>query len=103
MLVDQVQVLRENLPRLEDFETCLPLMGGVTSVRRAYDFIHLIHPARDIITCITRADPSGNRLPKHLRGWNVQANDEHGNDTTVDLRRLLGMLVHVYYLRTGRT
>ena len=50
-------------------------MGGVTSVRRAYDFIHLIHPARDIITCITRADPSGNRLHQPA-GVRVGRNDQ---------------------------
>ncbi|MCY4654374.1 MAG: hypothetical protein OXC95_14565, partial [Dehalococcoidia bacterium] len=60
---------------------------------------HLIQPARDIITSIRRADPSGNKLPKHLRGWNVNAKDGYGKATTVDLKDLLGMLVHVYYLR----
>ena len=99
LLIDQVQVLRENIQQLKNFEACLPLLGGVGSVRQAYRFVHLIQPARDIITSIRRADPSGNKLPKHLRGWNVSAQDGYGKATTVDLKDLLGMLVHVYYLR----
>lgn len=78
---------------------CLPLMGGVGNVREAYEFVHLVHPARDIITSIKRADPSGRKLPGHLRRWNLKAHDGDGAATTVDLKVLLGMLVHVYYIR----
>ena len=98
LLIDQVHLLRQNIARLGSFKVCLPLLGGVESVRQAYDFVNLVHPARDIITSIRKADPAGDRLPNHLRGWNLKAQDRFGKDTTVDLKFLLGMLVHVYYL-----
>ena len=99
LLIDQVHLLRENITRLGSFKGCLPLLGGIGSVRQAYEFVHLVHPARDIITSIRNADPSGDKLPGHLRGWNLDAQDGNGNGTKVDLKVLLGMLVHVYYLR----
>lgn len=99
LLIDQVQLLQKNLPQLTNFKACLPLLGGVSQVQQAYHFIYLIHPARDIMTSIKRADPSGSKLPKHLRGWNLWTQDGHGNDVTMDFKDLLGMLVHVYYFR----
>lgn len=98
LLIDQVQLLRQNITRLGSFRVCLPLLGGVGNVREAYEFAHLIHPARDIITSIKKADPFGDKLPGHLRGWNIEGQDDYGNATVVDLKNLLGKLVHVYYL-----
>ena len=99
LLIDQVQLLKQNITRLGSLRVCLPLLGGVGSVREAYEFVHLVHPARDIITSIKRADPFGDKLPGHLRGWNLEGQDDYGNTMTVDLKNLLGQLVHVYYLR----
>lgn len=99
LLIDQVHLLRRNITRLKSFRVCLPLLGGVHNVRETYEFIHLLHPARDIVTSIKRADPFGNKLHGYLRGWNLNVKDDHGNATIVDLKDLLGRLVHVYYLR----
>ena len=99
LLIDQVQLLRQNITRLRSLSVCLPLLGGVDRVREAYEFVHLVHPARDIITSLKKADHFGDKLPGHLRGWNLEAQDDYGNTTIVDLKDLLGRLVHVYYLR----
>lgn len=74
-------------------------MGSVNNVKKAYEFVQLILPARDIIAAIKKADPGGNKLPTELRGWNLNAQDDYGNVTTLDLKVLLGRLVHLYYIR----
>ena len=99
LLIDQVDLLRENLGYIRNDRTCLPLMGGRGAIRDTYRFIHLIHPARDISTTIHNADPGGDKLPAHLRGWNIKGTDGHGKEGKMYLKDFLGMLVHVYYLR----
>ena len=66
LLIDQVQLLGQNITHLGSFRVSLPMLGGVGSVREAYEYVHLIHPARDIITTIKKADPLGDKLPQHL-------------------------------------
>ena len=73
-------------------------MGGSSATREAYRFKSLVHPARDIATTISEADPAGDKLPTHLRGWNLSVRDGRNIATTIHLRRLLGMIIHVYYL-----
>jgi len=101
LLTDQVDLLRVNLAQLRDQQLALPLMGGFEATRQTYQFKSLVHPARDIATMIARVDPDGNRLPARLRGWNLSITDEFGNARLIHLKKLLGMIVHVYYLRIG--
>ena len=99
LLTDQVDLLRENLSQLRGQKLALPLMGGFEATRQTYQFKALVHPARDIATMIATADPGGNKLPDHLRGWNLRIADGFGNVQQIHLKKLLGMIVHVYYLR----
>ena len=101
LLADQVELLRENLALLRRQEFVLPLMGGLSATRHTYRFKSLIHPARDIATAIAKADPVGNKLPNHLRGWNINVTDEYRKTRSIHLKKLLGMVIHVYYLRVG--
>lgn len=101
LLVDQVELLRQNLVQMPEQQVALPLMGGVSATRHAYQFKFLIHPARDIATTITKADAGGDKLPKHLRGWNLNVTDGFGRAEKIQLKKLLGMVIHVYYLRVG--
>ena len=79
----------------------LPLRGGIPATRQTYRFKSLLHPARDIATTIALSDPAGNKLPAHLRGWNLDAEDGWGKAQTIHLKKLLGMTIHVYYLNVG--
>lgn len=101
LLVDQVELLRRNLIQLRDRQVVLPLMGGLSATTQTYQFKALIHPARDIAATIVRADPQSDRLPARLRGWNLDITDEFGNVQRIHLKKLLGMVIHVYYLRLG--
>ena len=101
LLVDQVELLREHLEHLRNQRFALPLMGGQFATRQTYRFKSLLHPARDIATTIAKADPRGDRLPSRLRGWNLDATDGYGLSRQVSLKKMLGMVIHVYYLRIG--
>lgn len=101
LLEDQVKLLRQNLVQLYTQEFVLPLMGGLEATRRTYQFKSLIHPARDIATAIVKADPGGNKLPNHLRGWNLDVADGFGTPYKIRLDKLLSRIIHVYYLRIG--
>lgn len=101
LLADQVGLLRECVAELRNQRLALPLMGGIMATRQTYRFKSLVHPARDIATMIGEADPGGNKLPARLRGWNLDVTDGFGNADRIHLRKLLGMIVHVYYLRIG--
>ena len=98
LLVDQIEILRENLPLLRNQQFSLPLLGGLHSTRKTYQFKHLIHPARDIATTITQADPRGDKLPSCLRGWDLAVADGWGKPSKVQLKKLLDRIIHVYYL-----
>ena len=101
LLIDQVELLRQYLGQLRNQQFVLPLMGGRLATRQTYQFKSLVHPARDIATTIADADPGGNKLPVRLRGWNLDTTDELGRSQKVHLKKLLGMIIHVYYLRIG--
>lgn len=101
LLVDQVELLRQNLVQLRNQEFALPLMGGLAATRQTYQFKFLVHPARDIATAIAEADPGGNKLPIHLRGWDLDVTDGFRKPHKIRLTKLLGMVIHVYYLRIG--
>ena len=101
LLADQVELLREYVVRLRNQQLVLPLMGGPMATRQTYQFKSLVHPARDIATMIANADPSGKKLPARLRGWNLDMTDGFGNAQRIQLKKLLGMIIHVYYLRIG--
>ena len=101
LLENQVDLLRENLRELRQQEFALPLMGDLGSTKQTYKFKSLVHPARDIATTIARADPGGDKLPTHLRGWNLDAVNELQQPQRISLKDLLGMVIHVYYLRIG--
>ena len=101
LLVDQVELLRQNLVQLREQQFALPLNGGSSFTKQTYQFKSLVHPARDIATTIAEADPGGNKLPIHLRGWNLDFTDESGKTKNIHLKNLLGMVIHVYYLRIG--
>ena len=62
-------------------------------------FKSLVHPARDVATTIAKADPGGNKLPIHLRGWNLDVTDGFREPQKIHLKDLLGMVIHVFYLR----
>ena len=99
LLVDQVELLRQNFKQLRNQEISLPLIsGGLPATRKTYYFKFLVHPARDIATTIHNADPSGNILPPHRRSWNLSVKDEYGRVESIHLKKLLGMIIHVYYL-----
>ena len=98
LLVDQVELLRRCMVELRGQRVALPLMGGISATRQAYRFKSLLHPARDIATTIAQSDPAGNKLPDHLRGWNLNVEDAWGKAQTIHLKKLLGMAIHVYYL-----
>ena len=101
LLVDQVELLRDHLVHLRNQQFVLPLMGGPSATRQTYRFKFLLHPARDIATTIAKADPRGDRLPGRLRGWHLDATDGFRQSRRVCLKVLLGMVIHVYYLRIG--
>ena len=101
LLVDQVELLRQNLVQLRKQQVVLPVMGGLSDTRQIYQFKSLVHPARDIATRIAEADPGGDKLPTRLRGWNLDVTGEFGETQNIHLKRLLGMVIHVYYLRVG--
>ena len=98
LLVDQVDLLRRYVVELRDQQFVLPLMGGRSATHQAYRFKSLVHPARDIATTISEADPAGDKLPERLRGWSVAVTDGWNKAKTVQLKKLLGMIIHVYYL-----
>lgn len=101
LLIDQVELLRGNLKQLRNQKLSLPLMGGSLATRETYRFMSLVLPARDIATTIVAADPRGDKLPARLRGWNLDTKDEFSNPQKIPLKKLLGMIIHVYYLRIG--
>ena len=101
LLIDQVELLRQYLGQLRNQQFALPLMGGRSATRQTYQFKSLVHPARDIATKIADADPGGNKLPARLRGWNLDTTDELQRRQRIHLTKLLGMIIHVYYLRIG--
>ena len=98
LLVDQVELLRQYIVQLRDQRFVLPLMGGPSATSQTYRFKSLVHPARDIATTIAQADPGGNKLPGRLRGWNLDVMDEYRKPKTIQLKKLLGMIIHVHYL-----
>ena len=98
LLKDQVEILRENLPLLRNARCSLPLHGGFNAARDTYRFKHLIHPARDIAATIKQADPHGDQLPARLRGWGLDVVDEWNHPMEIQLKDLLGMIIHVYYV-----
>ena len=98
LLVDQVELLRQYFTQLRDQKFVLPLMGGPSATSRTYRFKSIVHPARDIATTIAEADPGGNKLPGRLRGWNLDVMDERRKPKTIQLKKLLGMIIHVFYL-----
>ena len=98
-LLDQVEVLKGNLPIIQRSRVILPMNPDHSSTREAYRFASLIHPARDIIKKIKTADPGGEILPKHLRAWIVRAKNGHNNkELDVDLGRILNSIMHMSYL-----
>ena len=99
LLVDQVELLRRYMGDLRQQRFVLPMMGGVSATCQTYQFKSLLHPARDIASTIARSDPAGDKLPARLRGWNIDVEDNWGKAQTIPLRKLLGMIIHVYYLR----
>ncbi len=101
LLVNQVELLRQNLVQLRKQQFALPLMGELSHTRQTYQFKSFVHPARDIATTIAGADPRGDKLPNRLRGWNLDVTDELGKTLNIPLKKLLGMVIHVYYLRVG--
>lgn len=101
LLENQVALLRENLAELQRQRFTLPLMGSLRATRDTYYFKSLVHPARDIATTIARSDPGRNKLPAHLRDWNLKVTDELLESRQVPLKDLLGMVIHVYYLSIG--
>ena len=101
LLVDQVELLRQNFVELRRQQFALPLMGSLPATKRTYQFKSLVHPARDIATTIAKADPGGDKLPIRLRGWNLDATDGFRKIQKIHLKNLLGMVIHVYYLRVG--
>ena len=101
LLEDQVELLRENLIPIQQQNFALPLMGGLSATKHTYRFKSLIHPARDIATTIDQSDPGGNKLPAHLRGWNLDATDDFRMTQKIPLKKLLGMIIHAYYILIG--
>ncbi len=102
LLVNQVELLRRYIEQFRNQRLALPLMGGVSDTSQTYRFKSLLLPARDIATTIAQADPAGDKLPDRLRGWNVDVEDGWGKAKTVHLKKLLGMIIHVYYLNVGQ-
>ena len=98
LLVDQVELLGQNMAQLRNQQFVLPLLGGISATSQTYCFKSLVHPARDIATTIAQADPAGNKLPDRLRGWNLSVTEGWNKAKTISLRKLLGMIIHVYYL-----
>ena len=98
LLTDQVDLLRLNMQQIRGERPVLPIMGGARSTQHTYQFKSLLHPARDIATTISYADPAGDKLPSHLRGWNLLAEDGWQQPVTIHLKKLLGMILHTFYL-----
>lgn len=98
ILEDQIEILRRNLPEIKRQKFCLPLMGGIIHTEKVYEFISLIHPARDISTMIHRADPSGKKLTPDLSNWSLRSKDTFGDIKTIQLKSFLNMIVHSFYI-----
>ena len=97
-LLYQVDVLRHNLSQMQSTNNLvLPMNPDYVTTRNAYRFANLVHPARDIMKKIKKADPGGSVLPKNLRGWRVQVRDGFGNDIEVELVRILNSIIHLQY------
>ena len=95
ILEDQVSLLRQNINKIRKKDFVLPLMGGEVFTKQAYEFKHLIHPARDIATVITTSDPGSNKLPKHLRGWDLDVKRGYGDEEKIKklkFNKILGSL-----------
>lgn len=97
-LLDQVEVLRHNLPIIQRSSVILPLNPDYSGTRDAYRFANLIHPARDIFKRIKDADPGGDILPSNLRRWQIRTKNNYGNDIQVELGRVLNSIMHMHYL-----
>ena len=100
LLVDQVDVLRRNLPEIKEMRCVLPLGGGYENTKAAYRFAYLLHPARDIITTIKASDPGENTLPGRLQGWMITVTDGYKNEAPAHLKDILGKIIHMHYLRS---
>ena len=98
LLVDQVELLGQHMEQLQGQRFVLPLLGGISETSQTYNFKSLVHPARDIASTIAEADPAGDKLPARLRGWNIGVTDGWRKAKTIHLKKLLGMIIHVYYL-----
>ena len=98
LLIDQIELLRINLSKIESMNGVLPILGGPRHTQQAYKFVHLVHPARDIITTVHAADKSGTILPGHLRGWNIDVKDGNENTLRTNLKKILNMIIHMNYL-----
>ena len=104
LLIDQVNLLRQNLVQLRNQEFVLPSMGGLEFTHQAYKFRSLLLPARDIVSAIHTADKGGNKLPIHLRRWDLDVTDGIGGNTyKIHLKKLLNMVIHASYLRITRS
>ena len=99
LLVDQVDVLRRNLPEIKEMRCALPLCGGYKNTKAAYHFASLLLPARDIITTIKAVEPRENTLPDRIRGWKITVTDEYRNEELTHLKDILGKIIHMHYLR----
>ena len=101
ILKDQVRLLRQNINEIRKKDFVLPLMGGEVFTKQAYEFKHLIHPARDIATVITKSDPGSNKLPKHLRGWDLDVKRGYGDQEKtkrIKIKEILNRVIHALYL-----
>ena len=106
ILEDQVSLLRQNINEIRKKDFVLPLMGGEVSTKQAYEFKHLIHPARDIATIITTSDPGGNKLPKHLRGWDLDIKRGYGDEEEIKklkFNKILNMVIHALCLHIQKS
>lgn len=99
LLVDQVDVLRRNLPEIKEMRCALPLCGGYKNTKAAYHFAYLLLPARDIITTIKAVEPRENTLPDRIRGWKITVTDEYRIEELAHLKDILGKIIHMHYLR----
>ena len=103
LLTHQVSILRSNLPEIQKASIILPIHGRYAQTKQAYRFVHLVHPARDIMTTIHAADKSGCILPHHLRGWDIDVEYASGTNARIHLKKLLGMIIHMNYLNLQDT
>ena len=92
ILSDQIELLRQNIGLIQHSDLYTVLAGGdPEKTRRAYEYKHLILPARDIATAISDSNTDKGNL-------NLHGLSKYGKNSPIHLKDFLNMIIHASYL-----